>query len=195
MLDSSISRKLTVLVVVLIASIMASVVAFSSGGVMATSLSIDSGSVTTDNGTIESVSVDASGTITYDGAEQAPGDTQVKLKLQDKDGSGYQTIDSINLNLDGTAGSESYSFSNVEVTGQQNYDASSFKSDDDGAEKTTDIKFKIEIVSQGDVDGDGSNPDTSSAVSSTYITVNNEASSQNVGGSGDVTASGTNQEP
>lgn len=168
----------------------------SSGSVMAASISISSDSLATDDGDIDGVTVDASGEITWDGAEEQPKDTTVKLQVQSPDGSEWETIETTSDDLSGLAGTYSFSFSDVDVTDGTEWTKSDFVSSNDGAAKSTELSFRLKVVSQGDINGDGNNPDTATSNSATTtLTVNNEESSTGFSASGSVNGEGNDEDP
>lgn len=193
--DHSKLRMGIVVALVLTFSVLGMLV-LSSGSVMAASLSISSDSITTDDGEIDGITVDASGDVTWDGAEEQPGDTTVKLQVQDADGDDWDTIDTVNEDLSGLAGTYSFSFSNVDVTDDTDWSESDFVSDDDGSSRDTQLNFRLVVESEGDVNGDGNNPDTATSNSAeTTMTVINEESSTGFSASGEIDGEGTDEDP
>lgn len=176
--------------------IFGSLVVLSSGSVMAASLAMSSDSITTDDGDIDGVTVDASGEITWDGADQQPGQTDVKLQVADDDRDDWSTIAEESEDLSGLAGTYSFSFSDVDLTDDSSWSESDFVSDNDGSTKETELSFRLKVVSQGDINGDGNNPDISrSNTASTTLTVVNEESSTGFGASGDIEGEGVDRDP
>lgn len=163
---------------------------------MAASLAMSSDSITTDDGDIDGVTVDASGEITWDGADQQPGQTDVKLQVADDDRDDWSTIAEESEDLSGLAGTYSFSFSDVDLTDDSSWSESDFVSDNDGSTKETELSFRLKVVSQGDINGDGNNPDISrSNTASTTLTVVNEESSTGFGASGDIEGEGVDRDP
>ena len=198
MLDSIENSKLrsAIIVASVAVIIFGSLVALSSESVMAASLAMSSDSITTDDGDIDGVTVDASGEITWDGADQQPGQTDVKLQVADDDGDDWSTIAEESEDLSGLAGTYSFSFSDVDLTDDSSWSESDFVSDNDGSTKETELSFRLKVVSQGDINGDGNNPDISqSNTASTTLTVVNEESSTGFGASGDIEGEGTDKDP
>lgn len=198
MLDSIENSKLrsAVIAASVAVIIFGSLVVLSSGSVMAASLAMSSDSITTDDGDIDGVTVDASGEITWDGADQQPGQTDVKLQVADDDGDDWSTIAEESEDLSGLAGTYSFSFSDVDLTDDSSWSESDFVSDNDGSTKETELSFRLKVVSQGDINGDGNNPDISqSNTASTTLTVVNEESSTGFGASGDIEGEGVDRDP
>lgn len=198
MLDSIENSKLrsAIIVASVAVIIFGSLVALSSESVMAASLAMSSDSITTDDGDIDGVTVDASGEITWDGADQQPGQTDVKLQVADDDGDDWSTIAEESEDLSGLAGTYSFSFSDVDLTDDSSWSESDFVSDNDGSTKETELSFRLKVVSQGDINGDGNNPDISqSNTASTTLTVVNEESSTGFGASGDIEGEGVDRDP
>lgn len=199
MIDTIRESKTRVVVVAVSVMIMlvGSMVVFSSGAAMAASLSISSDSITTDDGDINGVTVDASGDITWDGADQQPGSTEVRLQVQDPDGDEWTTVEKTSEDLTGLAGTYSFSFTDVDVTtSDTGWSESDFVSDTDGSTKETNLNFRLVVVSQGDINGDGNNPDRAESNSAgTVLSVVNEQSNTGIGGSGGIEGQGTDEDP
>lgn len=198
MLDSIENSKLrsAIIVASVAVIIFGSLVVLSSESVMAASLAMSSDSITTDDGDIDGVTVDASGEITWDGADQQPGQTDVKLQVADDDGDDWSTIAEESEDLSGLAGTYSFSFSDVDLKDDSSWSESDFVSDNDGSTKETELSFRLKVVSQGDINGDGNNPDISqSNTASTTLTVVNEESSTGFGASGDIEGEGVDRNP
>jgi hypothetical protein len=188
------ARRLGTLFLVLIVSA-GVMLAFSTGSVLAASLDMDGDSVTTDDGSITGLTVDASGDITYDGAEIPPGETEIELQIKDTDGS-FTTIEKSTETLTGLAGTYSYSFSDVDIVGESGYTKSGLSPDTDGESKSTELQFRI-VVTTDDIDGgDGRERDefTSNSASAT-VTVNNEETTTDAGGTGNVDVTGQDNDP
>lgn len=167
-----------------------------SGSVMAASLSISSDSITTDDGDIDGVTVDASGDITWDGAEEQPGETEVKLQVEDPDGDDWNTIDTKEEEeLSGLAGTYSFSFSDVDVTDDSDWSESDFVSSTDGSTKDTELNFRLVIETDGDLNGDDSSDTATSNPATTTLSVTNEESSTGFSASGGVEGEGTDEDP
>lgn len=167
----------------------------SSSSVMAATLTVSDDSVITDNGALTSISVDVSGDVTWDGAENQPGQTDVELQVKSPDGD-WETLATEDAGtLSGLAGSYSYSFTDVDVT-KSSWNKGDFQAGGDGASKETDLTFRVVVTPSGDLDGDGNTVDTIQSSSDTAtVTVENEPNSNSAGGGGSVDASGTNKEP
>jgi hypothetical protein len=162
---------------------------------MAASLSISDDSLTTDNGVVQGVTVDASGDVTWDGAENQPGLTTVSLQVQNPDGS-WTTITEEKETLSGLAGMYSYSFTDADVISNSNWEKQDFRPDNDGGVKQTELTFRILVEVEGDIDGDGSSGDSfRSNNAPATVSVTNEANSNNAGGSGGVDVTGNDQNP
>jgi ABC-type Na+ efflux pump permease subunit len=187
-------RKRRGFIVLLVAlGVAFSLVAFSSSAVMAATLSIGDDTVTTDNGAITGVTVDVSGDVTWDGAENQPGSTDVELQVQNPDGS-WETIDSKTEDLSGLAGTYSYSFTDVDVT-YSNWNNGDFNAGGDGATKETELTFRLLVEPSGDLDGQNGAESFTSSEDTATVTAQNEANSNGASGNGGVNASGKNNEP
>ena len=164
----------------------------------ASSFDISTNSITTDDGELDDVTVDASGTYTYDGAENPPGETDIILQVK-SDNSGYEQIAvKEDVELNGLAGEVEYTFSGVSVLEADSIDKSYFEEDADGVEKTTSVEFKIVVDPSNDINGNGNSgdgSDTTSSSTETSLTVTNEQSTTNVGGSGDINGEGEDKDP
>jgi len=188
-------KRRGVLVLLVALGVAVGLVAFSSSPGMAATLSIGDDTVTTDNGAITGVTVDLNSDITWDGAENEPGQTDVKLQVQNPDGS-WETLETQSTELSGLAGTYQPTFSDVDVT-QSDWNNGDFRATGDGATQETDLTFRLVVEASGNLDGDD-NRETTTVTSSTEtatITAVNEANSNNAGGNGGVNASGTNNEP
>lgn len=186
-------KRRAVLVLLVSVGVAVGLVAFSSSPAMAATLSIGDDTVITDNGAITGVTVDVSGDVTWDGAEEQPGSTTIELQVQNPDGS-WETIDSSTQELTGLAGTYSYSFTDVDVT-SADWNNGDFNAAGDGASKDTELTFRVVVETTGDLDGQGSSNSFTSSEDTATISVQNEANSNSAGGSGNVNASGTNNEP
>jgi hypothetical protein len=170
---------------------------FGTGGVLAASLTMDGDSITTDNGAITDLTVDASGEITYDGAENPPDETDVELQVKNPDGS-WETIATETETLFGLAGAYSYSFNDVSVVEPNtDYVKPDFKPSGDGESKSTDIQFRLVVTTDGHLDGADNrfNTEFTSDTATATVTVTNEENSNSAGGSGSVIANGTDKDP
>lgn len=171
--------------------------ALTPSAVMAATLDISDGTVTTDNGAVTGVTVDVGGDITWDGAENAPGDTDIILEVKSSGGS-WETVATESAgSLSGLAGTYSYNFNDADVT-STSWNNGDFKASGDGSVTETTLEFRVTVESQGDINGDGNNPDTASATDTAKVTVTNEDSSQGVGGTNPgngVNPQGTDQNP
>jgi hypothetical protein len=170
-------------------------VTLSSSSVMAATLTVRDDSVITDNGALTSITVDVSGDVTWDGAENQPGQTDVELQIQSPDGT-WETLATEDAGtLSGLAGSYSYSFTDVDIK-KSSWNKGDFQAGGDGSSKETDLSFRVVVTPSGDLDGDGSTVDTIQSSSDTAtVTVENEPNSNSADGGGSVDASGTNKEP
>jgi hypothetical protein len=192
---SSRSRGAIIIALVATTSILGMLV-LSSGSVMAASLTINSDSITTDDGDIDGVTVDASGDVTWDGAEEQPGETEVKLQVEDPDGEDWNTIDTKEEEeLSGLAGTYSFSFSDVDVTDDSDWSESDFVSSTDGSTKDTELNFRLVIETDGDLNGDDSSDTATSNPATTTLSVTNEESSTGFGASGGIEGEGTDKDP
>lgn len=181
---------------IVILVIMSSLLAGASEATLVTSLSIDSDSITTDDGRIDGVMVDAFGNVTWDGADQQPRSTEVSLQVRDPDGNGWTTIEETSEDLSGLAGKYSFSFTDVDVTTDASgWSKSDFVSDTDGSKKETNLKFRLVVESQGDINTDSSKDRFKSDSATTTLTAVNEESRTKFGVSGGIKAEGTDQDP
>lgn len=168
----------------------------SSTSVMAATLTIDDDTLTTDNGAVTGVTVSVSGDITWDGAENEPGQTDIRLKVRDPSDSNWETVETNDAGeLTDLAGTYSYSFSGADIT-TTNWNKSDFKANGDGSSTDTTLTFRIEVEPTGDLDGDGNTPDTfTSSSNDATLTVNNEENSNNAGGNGGISGQGNDKNP
>lgn len=168
---------------------------FSTSPVMAATLSIGDDTVTTDNGAITGVTVDLNTDITWDGAENEPGQTDVKLQVQNPDES-WETLETQSTELSGLAGTYQPTFSNVDVT-QSDWNNGDFRATGDGTTKETDLSFRLVVEASGNLEGDDNRKTTTvtSPTETATITAVNEANSNNAGGSGNVNGQGNDQNP
>jgi hypothetical protein len=182
-------------VVVLLAVAGLVVFGLGSSSAFAASLVMHGDQVTTDDGTINELTVDASGEVRYDGAEHQPGETEVELQVKNPDGS-WETIATQTETLSGLAGEWTYSFSDVSVV-QTDYEKSDFKPSGDGESLETEIQFRLAVTADGNLDGSDNRENTefTSDTATATVDVTNEANHNSAGGSGDVDADGSNSQP
>lgn len=173
------------------------VLAMSSGSVMAaTGFNIQDDTLTTDNGAVTGLEVSVNGEITWDGAEHEPGETDVRLQVKNPDGSWETLEETTYADLTGLAGTESYSFSNVDVT-QSDWNNGDFNAAGDGSDEVTDVEFRLQVETSGNLDGEDNRNNFvfNSSSDTATITVTNEANSNSASGNGNTNAQGNNQEP
>lgn len=189
-------RKGAVLLFVVLAAF-GVVLAMSSGSVMAaTGFDIQDDTLTTDNGTVTGLQASVSGEITWDGAEHEPGETDVRLQVKNPDGSWETLEETTYADLTGLAGTESYSFSDVDVT-QSDWNNGDFNAAGDGSDEVTDVEFRLQVETSGNLDGEDNRNNFvfNSSSDTATITVTNEANSNSASGNGNINAQGNNQEP
>lgn len=186
-------RKYFALLLALLLTIIL-IVAIVPDPVMAATLTIDDDSLTTDNGAITGVTVDVSGEITWDGAEETPGSTEIELQVQNPDSS-WMTVTANTEDLSGLAGTHNYSFLGVDIISNSDWKQSDFTANGDGATTETDLTFRLNIDTSGDLDGSGSSNTIQSGTDTATLTVTNEKNSNSAGGSGGINGGGTNNEP
>jgi hypothetical protein len=168
----------------------------SSTPVMAATLTINDDTLTTDNGAVTGVTISVSGDVTWDGAENEPGQTDIRLQVRDESDSNWETVATEDAGeLTGLAGTYSYSFSGADIT-TTSWNNGDFNANGDGSSTDTTLTFRIEVEPTGDLDGDGNTPDTfTSSTDDATLTVNNEANSNNAGGNGGINGQGSNNSP
>ena len=116
-METKFGSKSTLMIVFMVAVIVtAGIVAFVPQSVMAASLDISDSSVTTNDGTLDKLTVDVSGDVTWNGAQYPPGSTEVKLQVQNSSDGSWTTIATETQDLSGLEGSYTYSFNGVDVT-------------------------------------------------------------------------------
>lgn len=192
--DTTSRRRKGIVVLLSLLLLLATVTFFTTGSVMAASLTISDDTLTTDNGAVTGVTVNASGDITWDGAEAQPDSTTVKLQVQNPDGS-WTTVASQTDTLSGLAGTYSYSFTNADIISNTDWNKADFKPSGDGATKDTDLTFRITVETTGDLDGSGSGNTIQSNSDTATLSVTNEANSNGASGSGGVNGSGNDEDP
>jgi hypothetical protein len=162
---------------------------------MAAELSVDDGSITTDDGTISDIVASIDVDLTYDGAENQPGETTVSLQVSDEDFDDYTEIASSTQELTGLSGSATYLFEETSIIpGNDDDDDTSvpqrFLADEDGSEEDSKFKFQAVITPTGDIDGDGDTPDeiTEQTDSKTTLVVINQVQTSSVSINGSIEA-------
>lgn len=188
-------RRKAAVILLTITVMVVSLAVLSSGSVMAASLSISDDSITTDNGAVTGATVSLNTDITWDGAENEPGQTDVKLQVKNPDGD-WETLSVKSTNLTGLAGQYNPSFTSVDIT-DSDYNNGDFRATGDGTSNNVELDFRLVVETSGHLDGDD-NRQTSTITSSTEtatVTAVNEANSNGAGGSGGVTVTGSNNEP
>lgn len=193
-METKFGSKSTLMIVFMVAVIVtAGIVAFVPQSVMAASLDISDSSVTTNDGTLDKLTVDVSGDVTWNGAQYPPGSTEVKLQVQNSSDGSWTTIATETQDLSGLEGSYTYSFNGVDVT-DSSVALSDFAADSggsDGSKISTDVTFRVVADPSGNLDGSNSRLDdvvmTSDATAT--LTLNDEPQSAGVGGGGSMNAS------
>ena len=193
-METKFGSKSTLMIVFMVAVIVtAGIVAFVPQSVMAASLDISDSSVTTNDGTLDKLTVDVSGDVTWNGAQYPPGSTEVKLQVQNSRDGSWTTIATETQDLCGLEGSYTYSFNGVDVT-DSSVALSDFAADSggsDGSKISTDVTFRVVADPSGNLDGSNSRLDdvvmTSDATAT--LTLNDEPQSAGVGGGGSMNAS------
>ena len=193
-METKFGSKSTLMIVFMVAVIVtAGIVAFVPQSVMAASLDISDSSVTTNDGTLDKLTVDVSGDVTWNGAQYPPGSTEVKLQVQNSSDGSWTTIATETQDLSGLEGSYTYSFNGVDVT-DSSVAISDFAADSggsDGSKISTDVTFRVVADPSGNLDGSNSRLDdvvmTSDATAT--LTLNDEPQSAGVGGGGSMNAS------
>lgn len=193
-METNFGSKKTLITVFMVSVIVtASIIAFTPQSVMAASLDISDSSVTTNDGTLDKLTVDVSGDVTWNGAQYPPGSTEVKLQVQNSSDGSWTTIATETQDLSGLEGSYTYSFNGVDVT-DSSVALSDFAADSggsDGSEISTDVTFRVVADPSGNLDGSNSRLDdvvmTSDATAT--LTLNDEPQSAGVGGGGSMNAS------
>jgi archaellum component FlaG (FlaF/FlaG flagellin family) len=193
-METKFGSKSTLMIVFMVAVIVtAGIVAFVPQSVMAASLDISDSSVTTNDGTLDKLTVDVSGDVTWNGAQYPPGSTEVKLQVQNSSDGSWTTIATETQDLSGLEGSYTYSFNGVDVT-DSSVALSDFAADSggsDGSKISTDVTFRVVADPSGNLDGSNSRLDdvvmTSDATAT--LTLSDEPQSAGVGGGGSMNAS------
>ena len=193
-METKFGSKSTLMIVFMVAVIVtAGIVAFVPQSVMAASLDISDSSVTTNDGTLDKLTVDVSGDVTWNGAQYPPGSTEVKMQVQNSSDGSWTTIATETQDLSGLEGSYTYSFNGVDVT-DSSVALSDFAADSggsDGSKISTDVTFRVVADPSGNLDGSNSRLDdvvmTSDATAT--LTLNDEPQSAGVGGGGSMNAS------
>ena len=189
-------RKAAVLLFVVLASL-GFVIAMSSSPVMAaTGFNIQDDILTTDNGAVTGLEVSVNGEITWDGAEHEPGETDVRLQVKNPDGSWETLEETTYTDLTGLAGTESYSFSDVDVT-QSDWNNGDFNAAGDGSDEATEVEFRLQVETSGNLAGEDNRNNFvfNSSSDTATVTVTNEPNSNSASGNGNTNAQGTNKEP
>lgn len=193
-METKFGSKSTLMIVFMVAVIVtAGIVAFVPQSVMAASLDISDSSVTTNDGTLDKLTVDVSGDVTWNGAQYPPGSTEVKLQVQNSSDGSWTTIATETQDLSGLEGSYTYSFNGVDVT-DSSVALSDFAADSggsDGSKISTDVTFRVVADPSGNLDGSNSRLDDVVMTSDTTatLTLNDEPQSAGVGGGGSMNAS------
>lgn len=159
------------------------------------SFSINGASIETDDGTVNDVTITASGEGEYDGIDERV--TAIKFILRTSTPDGWEDLASARYTVSETgslhshAGNQDVDFGTVSVLNNSSWTASDFASNTDGesAETTVPYELKLEIFASGDVVASANIKDEA-----TYK-VTNEASSTSTGGSGSAGLSGEDQDP
>lgn len=166
-----------------------------------TELGVTGDAITTDNGQITGLTAAVSGHVSYDGLD-APAET-VEVELFAAPSGGSTGVDrnriaqssmtvALESNLGTHAGHRDFNFVDVDVLAADDLSESDFAAPVDGTTTDTDVAFRI-ALSVSDLDG--TVLVSTDATSTATISVTNEASSGNAGGSGNTNAEGTNQSP
>lgn len=162
-------------------------------------LTIDGDSTATDGGQLSSVTVSADGHVSYDGLDSDADSININFFAAE---SGNNVDTSANRiaqrsltvsnvsGLDTRAGHYDYSFTDIDVTNSDDLTLSDFTASSDGTSNSTDVDFRIELEV---FDSGGTKLVEGAAVDTATVTVTNESETGNAEGTGNVTATGSNQ--
>lgn len=166
-----------------------------------TELSVDGDAITTDDGQLTGLTATVTGHLSYDGLDTDATTVDVELYAAPSGGatgaarnriaSSSYTV-ALESGLDTHAGHRDFGFNDADVLAADDLTASDFSATGDGTTKHTDVDFRLALAV---LDLDGNVLVSAAATTTATISVTNEANSSNVQGSGNTTASGTNQSP
>jgi hypothetical protein len=159
---------------------------------MAATMTIDNDTLVSNNGTLTDLTLDVDADITWNGAENEPGDTDCIVEI-DHDGS-WEEIGRTNATLTGLAGTWTPEIKGMDILTESSWKRSDFNASGDGTSQSVDLTVRLRIATTGDLDGNGKTSFTSSGSEFT-ITVENQPNSNNAGGSGTPNADGPNKGP
>jgi len=187
-------RKATALAAVMILATLA--FGFTAGGATAqvTNFGMTGDSVTSDDGSLDTLSLSAQHSYSYNGLDTEAVSVAMTIQVQDPGGS-WSTIAQTNTDVSGFAGTASSSTQANDVLANSEWTTDDFAATTDGSSKSTDLTFRYTVRVYDGPGGSGTQLAMDSDTTQATVTVTNEAISTQASATGGLDATATNQSP